>query len=98
MQVTYPIETVRTQMCVCSKKGLWDITAEIGYASGMRGYFRGYKSSIANAIISNALGFTAYELAVARYKEWTGDHAPTPTVKGICAGKCSLSAMCKPPS
>lgn len=80
-------------MCVCSKKGLWDITKEIGYASGVRGYFRGYKSSIANAIISNALGFTAYELSVARYKKWSGDPSPTPVVKGICAGKPPLKSI-----
>ena len=76
-------------MCVCSKKGLRDITMEIGYASGVRGYFRGVKSSIANAMISNALGFTAYELAVAKYKRWSGDHSPTPTIKGVCAGNRS---------
>jgi hypothetical protein len=84
------------QMCVCTKKGMWPIATEIGSASGLRGYYRGYKSAIANAMISSALGFAVYQKVLSQYKKVSGSRQASPAVKGVCAGEllfCSVWSL-----
>jgi len=84
------------QMCVCTKKGMWPIATEIGSASGLRGYYRGYKSAIANAMISSALGFAVYQRILSQYKTVSGSRQASPAVKGVCAGEllfCSSQSL-----
>jgi len=69
---------------------MWPIAMEIGKSSGLRGYYRGYKAAIANAMISSAMGFAVYQKVLSQYKTWSGLRQASPAVKGFCAGELPM--------
>ena len=42
---------------------------------------------MSNSVLTNALGFAAYEAATDAYRTQTGQIDPGPGVKGLCAGE-----------
>lgn len=82
-------------MSVCARLPMHTIVKEIGSTSGLKGYYRGIQASMTNSILTNALGFAAYEAATDAYRHYSGNLDPGPGVKGLCAGKekCTLASV-----
>ena len=79
-------------MSVCSRLPMHTIVREIGSTSGWTGFYRGIQASMSNSVLTNALGFAAYEAATDAYRTQTGQTDPGPGVKGLCAGETQETA------